>query len=239
MELELHVIAKILKGTLHGDPSIKIRRIVSVEEAQPGDITVLRSEKKLHSLKEYKASAYIIPEHFPDLSCNHIKVQDISLALARLIPVYYPDNPGEAFVSKYAFISPGANYQKDVTLYPFVFLGDRVFIGSRTTIYPFVSIGNDVVIGEECILYPSAVIYSGVEIGNRVIVHSGAVIGADGFGYAQVNACYVKIPHKGKVVIEDDVEIGANTCIDKATLGKTIIKRGTKLTIWCNVHIIA
>ena len=229
MELELHTIAEIIKGTLHGDPAVKIKRIVSFEEARAGDITLIRNENKIDIIKECKASAYIIPANFPDLPCNYIKVKDISSALAKLIPLFYPEAPGEIFVSKHAFISNSACFKNDVTIYPFVFLGERVSLGSRTILYPVVSIGNDVIIGDDCILYPSVVIYNGVEIGNRVIIHSGTVIGADGFGYAKENAHFIKIKHEGKVVIEDEVEIGANTCVDKATLGKTIIKKGTKI----------
>jgi len=229
MEIELKEIATIIEGKLIGNGRIKIKGIASLEEAKEGDISFIREERYLKKLKEFKAAAYITPNNFPDIRCNQIKVKDISLALSKLIPLFCKEEAEEYFISKYAYISAEAEIKGKVCIYPYAYIGRRAFIGSKTKIYPFVYVGDNVFIGNNSIIYPSVILYDGVQIGNNVIIHSGAVIGADGFGYAKEDNKFIKIKHIGKVIIEDDVEIGANTCIDRATLGSTVIKRGTKL----------
>lgn len=229
MKLNLQKVAKIVNGELYGDPFLIINNITSFEDAKKGDITVLRYEKSISKLNECKATAVIVPMHFPNLSFNHIKVDDISIALARLIPYFVRKKSSKPQIAKTAYINRDASLKENVTLYPFVYVGRKSIIGKNSVLYPFVFIGNNVCIGDDCILYPSVVVYDETIIGNRVIIHSGAVIGADGFGYARQDSSFIKIQHIGRVLIEDDVEIGANSCIDKATLGKTIVKRGTKI----------
>lgn len=229
MKLNLQKVAKILDGELYGNPSLLINNIASFEDAKKGEIAILRYEKNISQLNECKATAVIVPKHFPNLSVNHIKVDDISVALAKLIPYFIRKKIIKSQISKNAYISKDAFLKENVTIYPFVYIGKKSIIGKNSIIYPFVFIGNDVCIGDNCILYPSVVVYDKTIIRNRVIIHSGAIIGADGFGYARENNTFKKIQHIGKVLIEDDVEIGANSCVDKATLGKTIIKKGTKI----------
>ncbi|OGF62254.1 MAG: UDP-3-O-(3-hydroxymyristoyl)glucosamine N-acyltransferase [Candidatus Fischerbacteria bacterium RBG_13_37_8] len=228
-EFDLYAIAELIGGELHGDPALKIKNITALEEATEGDITLLRSEKHLSLIPASKASAFIIPHTFPDMSCAYIKVKDISFALAILIPVFYPESRMEAFISKHAFVSPSARLNDTIVVLPYVYIGNNATIGRGTIVHPFTHVGNEVSIGEYCLIHPSVVICDKVKIGNRVIVQAGAVIGSDGFGYARENNKFLKIPHKGEVIIEDEVEIGANACIDRATLGKTIIKKGTKI----------
>ncbi|MBP1696441.1 MAG: UDP-3-O-[3-hydroxymyristoyl] glucosamine [Deltaproteobacteria bacterium] len=151
------------------------------------------------------------------------------LAFAKVLTLFSHKPYQPKGVDPNAWISPTARLGKDVTVYPFVYISDRCSIGDRATLYPGVFVGEDASIGEDSILYPNVSVYSGTIIGRRVIVHSGAVVGGDGFGYVKEGKRNVKIPQVGIVDIEDDVEIGGNTTIDRATLGKTIIRRGVKI----------
>jgi len=229
MKLTLQKIAKIINGELKGNPFLIIKNISSFEEAKRGDITILRSEKKLPFLNQCKASAVIIPNSFPEINFNCIKVEDISLALAKLISYFVENKIFKGYISDDARISETAILGKNVMISPFVYIGENSKIGKNSVLHPFVYIGNNVEIGDECILHSMVSIYNNCKIGNRVTIHAGSVIGADGFGYAREGGKFIKIPHIGKVIIEDDVEIGANTCVDRATLGKTVIKKGTKV----------
>ncbi len=229
MKLNLKRVSKIVNGKLYGNPSLIINNISSFNEAKKGDISILRSEKQLSLLKKCKASALLIPYHFPDIDFNYIKVKDISIALAKLIPYYHNTKVNKPFISENAYIGKNCSLKENITIYPFVYISENCSIGKNTIIFPFVFIGDNVSIGNDCIIHPSVVIYNDVKIGNKVIIHAGSIIGADGFGYAREKNKFIKIPHIGKVIIKNNIEIGANTCIDRATLGKTIIDNGTKI----------
>jgi UDP-3-O-[3-hydroxymyristoyl] glucosamine N-acyltransferase len=151
------------------------------------------------------------------------------LAFAKIFTLFSQKPYQPKGIDPNTWISSTAQLGQEITIYPFVSIGDRCRIGDRVTIYPGVYVGEDSSIGEESVLYPNVSIYPGTVIGKRVILHSGVVVGADGFGYVKEGKKNVKIPQMGKVEIEDDVEIGANTTIDRATLGKTIIRRGVKI----------
>jgi len=156
-------------------------------------------------------------------------VTDPHLAFAKILTLFSQKPYQPRGIDSRAWVSSTAKLGKDLTLYPFVYIGDRCSIGDRVTLYPGVCVGEDSSIGEDSILYPNVSVYSGTTLGKRVILHSGVVVGSDGFGYVKEGKKNVKIPQIGKVEIEDDVEIGANTTVDRATFGKTIIRRGVKI----------
>lgn len=226
--MKLKEIAEYLKGELRGDPYLEIRGVEGIENAMEGDITFLRTEKLPDGL-ELKAGALIVKEFLEDLSISQIKVKNPQYAFARLLELFYLKKPEPRGISKEAFIEDGVELGKALTVYPFAYISRGAKIGDNTIIGPHVFIGEDVRIGSNCLIYPGVVIREKVSIGNRVIIHSGTVIGSDGFGYVFEEGIHYKIPQVGGVIIEDDVEIGANVTIDRATKGNTIIMRGTKI----------
>lgn len=227
-EVTLGEIAQIVGGELRGDPSLKIRRIMGIEEAEEGDLTFLASERHLEALRGSKASAALVPKGV-DVPMAQVVVRDPYRAVVRLLREFYPRRNPPPGISEWAWISPEAKVGRDVSIGPFVYVGDGAEIGDRVVLYPGVYVGPGVRIGEDSVLYPNVVLYEGTVIGRRVVVHAGTVIGADGFGYLREGDKIVKIPQVGRVEIGDDVEIGANCCIDRATLGTTRIGAGTKV----------
>ena len=229
MEKTLAEIAQIVGGTAVGDSSTKIKGIASIADAQEGHITFLSNKKYRSQLFKTRASALIASEIIEEVKLPCLIVSDPYLAYAKIAQLFFPNPFEPKGISKEAIISPGARIGKDVTISPFVYVGENVVIGDRTILHPGVYIGDDSKIGAEAFFYPQVTIHRGSIIGNRVILHSGVVIGGDGFGYAREKGHYVKIPQVGIVQIDDDVEIGSNSTIDRAALGKTWIKRGVKI----------
>ncbi len=226
--MKLKDLASYLKGELRGDPELDIKGVEGLSDAKEGDITFLRTEKIPQGV-EIKAGAILVKEFIDNLKIAQIKVRNPQYAFARLLELFYLKRPEPRGVSKEAFIEEGAVIEKDVTISPFAYVSSGARIGARTFIGPHVFIGEDTTIGEDCLIYPNVTIRERVILGNRVIVHSGAVIGSDGFGYVFEEGRHYKIPQVGGVIIEDDVEIGANVTIDRATKGNTIIRKGTKI----------
>jgi UDP-3-O-[3-hydroxymyristoyl] glucosamine N-acyltransferase len=229
MKKKLKELAEWVGGTVVGDGQVDILNVAAVDDAQAGEITFIANPKYLPKLNETKASAVIVSTEVTQANKALLCVANPYLAFARILTLfsYKPYQPKG--IDSNARISPTANLGKDLTLGPFVSIGDRCTIGDRVTLYSGVSVGEDSSIGEDSILYPNVSLYSGTVIGKRVILHSGVVVGSDGFGYVKEGKKNVKIPQVGRVEIEDDVEIGANTTIDRAALGKTIIRRGVKI----------
>ena len=228
--MTLQEIADHLKGELNGPADLQISSPAKIEEAKPGQITFLSNTKYLKYLSTTEASAIVVDNSIKDVPIPHIRVANAYFAFVLVLKLFEDQNTcifdG---ISDKAFISPSAKIDPSVKIAPFAFIGPDVIIGKNTILYPSVVILQDVQIGEDCILYPGVTIRENCIIGNRVILHNGAVVGSDGFGFAPYNNAYIKIPQLGRVVIEDDVEIGANTTIDRATLGSTLVKKGTKL----------
>ncbi|MFQ6671833.1 MAG: UDP-3-O-(3-hydroxymyristoyl)glucosamine N-acyltransferase [Candidatus Tectimicrobiota bacterium] len=165
-----------------------------------------------------------------DIDRPIIEVANPYAAFADVVELFHPSPPPPGTVDERAVVGPGARLGKEVTLYPYAVLGAGVVIGDRTVIHPHTVVGDGCVIGANCVLFPNVTLYPGVALGQRVIVHSGAVLGSDGFGYTQLeDGTQHKIPQIGHVIVEDDVEIGANVTVDRATLGTTVIGRGTKI----------
>jgi len=229
MKKKLRELAEWVGGTVIGDGEIEISGVASIEEAGAGEITFIANPKYLPKLGETNASAIIVSAQVAQASKPLLRVTNPYLAFAKIVGLfsYKPYQPKG--IDSHAWVSPTAHLGKDVTIYPFVYVGDRCRIGDRVTLYPGVFVGEDSSIGEESVIYPNVSIYSGTVIGNRVILHSGVVVGSDGFGYVKDGRKNVKILQVGTVEIEDDVEIGSNTTIDRAALGKTILRRGVKI----------
>ncbi|MEJ2543978.1 MAG: UDP-3-O-(3-hydroxymyristoyl)glucosamine N-acyltransferase [Calditrichaceae bacterium] len=228
--MTLKEIADHLKGELNGPADLQISSPAKIEEAKSGQITFLSNTKYLKHLSTTEASAIVVDNSVEDVQIPHIRVKNAYFAFVLVLKLFEDQNISIfEGVSDKAFISSSAKIDSTVKIAPFVFIGPDVTIGKNTTIYPNAVILQNVTVGNDCIIYPGATIRENCIIGDRVILHNGAVIGSDGFGFAPYNNAYIKIPQLGRVVIEDDVEIGANTTIDRATLGSTLIRKGTKL----------
>lgn len=227
--MRLSDIAQFLGGELEGDAHIEIKGVASLEESQPGDITFLANPKYKVKLHTTRASAAIVTKDTRSNRLALIKVDNPYLAFAKIIPLFHKTELPAAGIHPSFIAGEELILGQNCSILPYVVVGNRVKIGDKTTIYSGVYVGNDVIIGNEVIIYPNVTILHNVQIGNRVIIHSGAVIGSDGFGFVPQANGYYKIPQIGTVLIEDDVEIGANVTIDRATLGKTHIRKGVKI----------
>lgn len=227
--MKLRELRDLIGGEILGDPEIDITGVSGIKEARHGDITMLADRRHLRDIGSINASAIIMREEIQGLKANMLIVDNPYLAFARALEVFYGKSFKSLGVSGEAIIGTDVSLGADVTVYPMTYISNRVRLGDRVTIFPLVYIGEDVSIGDETIIYPAVTIREGVKIGRRVIVHSGTVIGSDGFGYVQEGERHYKIPQVGGVIIGDDVEIGANVTIDRATTGNTIIGPGTKI----------
>ena len=230
--ITLKDIAEKVGGRLAGDGNIAITRISGINEAQEGDITFLSQKSFRKHIKDTNASAIIVgedinPDDYSDI--NLIIAKNPGLAYARAAQIFHKGYPEEKGISPLASVSKGAGVSETASVYPYVYIGNGAIVQNNAILYPFVHVGENAVIGEGTIIYPHVTIYDGVIIGKNVIIHSGAVLGSDGFGYVWDGSKHVKIPQLGIVEIEDEVEIGANVTIDRASLGRTIIKKGTKI----------
>ena len=229
MKKKLKELALWVDGTVVGDGEIEISGVAAIEEAQAGEITFIADPKYLPNLNKTHASAVIVSKEVTQADKALLCVTHPKLAFARILTLFSQKPYQSKGIDSHSWISPTAKLGKDLTVYPFVYIGDRCSIGDRVTLYPGVYVGEDSSIGEDSILYPNVSVYSQTAIGKRVILHSGVVVGSDGFRYEKEGKKNLKIPQVGIVEIEDDVEIGANTTVDRATLSKTIIRRGVKI----------
>jgi UDP-3-O-[3-hydroxymyristoyl] glucosamine N-acyltransferase len=227
--MKLREIADLIGGKIADDGEFDITGAAGISDAKEGDITFLAGTKWLKNLKFSKASAVLVKETIEEIEKPQVVVANPKYAFAKLLSIFYEKQHPFMGVSGEAFVSEHANIGAKVTVYPFAYISSGAKIGSGTIIYPFVFIGENTSIGDNCMIYPSATIREGVCIGSRVIIHAGSVIGSDGFGYVFAEGAHKKIPQIGGVIIEDDVEIGANVTIDRATTGNTIIGKGTKI----------
>lgn len=233
MEMTTGALASMINGAVDGDPNISLFGFAKIEEAASGQLSFIANPKYSHFLESTNASALLVSEDFSHPNPKDvtlIRVADPYATLAELLRLIQNSIPRKIGIEQPSFISDGAEVPEDTYLGAFSYVGKNVHIGKEVQIYPQCYIGDDVVIGDSCIIYPGVRIYAGCKIGNRCILHSGVVVGGDGFGFAPNSAgVYEKIPQTGIVVLEDDVEIGANTTVDRATFGCTRIGKGTKL----------
>jgi UDP-3-O-[3-hydroxymyristoyl] glucosamine N-acyltransferase len=223
-------LAEFVDGEVDGDGSLQITGVVDLDHAGPGDISFIASLKNSESLARSKAAAVIVPRKIQEVCCPVIRVDDPYLAVA-IIHNRFLDRPFSATgIHPTAVIGKDCDIDDEVSIGALVFIGDRVSIGKGVVISPGVVIGDDVQVAAGCQLMANSNIGYACKLGRRVILHSGVVIGSDGFGYATNKlGQHVKRPQVGNVIIEDDVEIGANSCIDRATFGSTLIKQGAKI----------
>jgi UDP-3-O-[3-hydroxymyristoyl] glucosamine N-acyltransferase len=233
MEFSASQIAAVIGGTIEGDPAVKISRLAKIEEGEPGSLSFLANPKYTPFIYNTRASIVIVNSDFvaeQPVQPTLIRVTDAYSAFASLLEMYNKIKNEKKGVSSLSFVSSSAKLGKDVYIGEFACIGENVVLGDNVKIFPHVFLGDNVKIGDNTILYAGVIVYSDNIIGNNCTIHGGVVIGADGFGFApQQDKNYKKIAQIGNVVIEDDVEIGSNTTIDRATLGSTIIRRGVKL----------
>jgi UDP-3-O-[3-hydroxymyristoyl] glucosamine N-acyltransferase len=233
MKITAEQIAKQINGVLEGDPSVEVYGVARIEEAGPGTLAFLANMKYADYLYTTGASVVLIPDDFqPEAvtGATLIRVVDPYTAFAGLLDMYQTYRMQKQGISSLAFVHTSAVVGEGCYIGEFASIGEGVVLGRGVKVYPGTLIGDNSVIGDETILYSGVKIYYDIRIGAGCIIHSGAVIGADGFGFAvQSDRRYKKVPQVGNVVIEDHVEVGANTTIDRATLGSTMIRRGVKL----------
>ena len=233
MRISVEQLASIVNGTVEGDAKAYIENYSKIEEATDGCLTFLANPKYTHYIYSTKATAVLVrkefkPEH--ELSTTLIRVDDPYETLAMLLNMVSSKEPAKKGIEQPCYIAEGVEIPDDAYVGAFAYIGNNATIGKNVKIYPQVYVGDNVTIGDDVILYPGVKVYHGCKIGNRCIVQAGAVIGADGFGFApKEDGTYEKIAQIGIVILEDDVEIGANTTIDRATMGATIVKKGAKL----------
>lgn len=232
MEITVGQIAALVNGIVEGDSDIKINNYSKIEEGKPGCLTFLANPKYEHYIYETQASVVLVRKDFvPEkkLSTTLIKVDDPYATIAQLLNMIGSMKLQKSGLEEPHFIAKGINVPSDIYVGAFSYISNGVVLGKNVKIYPQCYVGDNVRIGDNVILYPGVKIYHDCVIGNNCILHSGVVVGGDGFGFAPENGAYKKIAQIGNVIIEDDVEIGANTTIDRATMGSTIVKKGVKL----------
>jgi len=233
MQFTANQIATLLGGYVEGNPDVLVNQLAKIEEGQEGALAFLSNPKYEHFLYETKASVIIVNEGLQlskPIQASLIRVKDAYSAFSELLRIYDQLRNERRGIEEPSFVHESTRLGEDIYIGAFTYIGRNVVIGNRVKIYPQVYIGDDVVIGDNTIIYPGVRVYYDSKIGQNVVLHSGVIVGSDGFGFApQKDGTYSKVPQIGNVIIEDQVEIGANTVIDRATLGSTIIRHGVKL----------
>ncbi len=233
MEFTAAQIASYLNGTVEGDPEAKVTTFNKIEEGKPGGISFLANPKYTPYIYTSQASVVLVNKDFVaehPISATLIRVDDAYACLAKLMQMAVSYRPHKSKRERMSKVAWSAKVGKGVYIGSFTYVSAHAVVGDNTQVFPQVYIGENVTIGKDCIIYPGVKIYRDCVIGDRCILQAGAVIGSDGFGFApQPDGSYKKIPQTGNVIIEDDVEICANTCVDRATMGSTIIRKGVKL----------
>lgn len=226
-------IAGILEGEVEGNPQTAVHKLSKIEEGEKGSLTFLANPKYTPYIYSTKASITIVNKDFvpeQELSTTLIKVDDAYKSFSKLLEYYNQVKNNKIGIENPSYISESAEYGEGFYLGAFSYLGDNVNIGKNVKVYPNVYIGDNVSIGDNVMVFAGAKIYSESIIGNNCVIHSGAIIGADGFGFTpDENGEYSKVPQTGNVILEDNVDVGAGTTIDRATLGSTILRKGVKL----------
>jgi UDP-3-O-[3-hydroxymyristoyl] glucosamine N-acyltransferase len=233
MEFTAATIAGLLKGEIEGNPDINVNTVAKIEDGHPGALSFLANPKYEHYIYTTKSSVVLVNRSFVPsgrIEATLIKVDNAYEAFASLLRMVDQARPRKKGIHSLAIIELSAKVGKDVYIGPNAYIGENCIINDGCSIYPQVYIGDNTNVGKDCMIFPGVKIYHDCNIGEGCIIHAGTVIGSDGFGFApQSENEYMKIPQLGNVVIEDQVEIGANVTIDRATMGSTIIRRGVKL----------
>ncbi len=232
MKFTAQQIADLLKGQVVGNPNVQVSNFAKIEEGLPGTITFLANPKYTHYIYDTQADIVLVNDSFEpekEIKATLIKVPDAYAALTSLLQMVNNMAPSKTGIEEPSYIADDATLGDDVYVGAFAYIGQGAQIGNNVKIYPNSYIGDNVKVGDNTIIYAGVKIYHECIIGNDCIFHSGAVIGSDGFGFSPQDGIYHKIPQLGNVIIENDVEIGANTVIDRAVMGSTIIRQGVKL----------
>ena len=232
MEFSAKQIATFIQGEIIGDENATVHTFAKIEEGIPGALSFLSNPKYTSYIYNTQASVVLVNRDFEpeqEVKATLIKVDNAYESLAKLLTLYEQSKPKKTGIDPLASVAADAIIGKEVYIGPFACIGAGVVIGDNTRIYPHSYIGDHAKVGSNSTIYSGVNVYNDCRIGNNCVLHSGAVIGADGFGFAPTPDGYEKIPQIGIVILEDEVEIGANTCIDRATLGATIIHKGVKL----------
>lgn len=232
MEFSAKQIATFIQGEIIGDENATVHTFAKIEEGIPGAISFLSNPKYTPYIYDTQSTIVLVNKDFTpeqEVKATLIKVDNAYESLAKLLKLYEMSKPKKTGIHSLAFVAETAKIGKDVYIAPFACIGDHAEIGDNTVIHPHATVGGGAKVGSNCIIYSGATVYHDCRIGNNCILHSGCVIGADGFGFAPTPQGYEKIPQIGIVILEDNVEVGANTCIDRATMGATVIHSGVKL----------
>lgn len=232
MEFSAKQIAQFVQGVIEGDENATVNTFAKIEDGKPGAISFLSNPKYTHYIYDTESSIVLVDKSVElekPTKATLIKVDNAYECVAKLLQLYESMKPKKTGIDSLAFISPSAKIGENVYIGAFAYIGDNVVIGDGCQIYPNVVICENAKVGNDCLFYPNVTIYHDCHVGNRVTLHAGSVVGSDGFGFAPSENGYDKIPQIGIVTIEDDVEIGANTCIDRSTMGSTYVRKGVKL----------
>ena len=232
MEFSAKQIAQFVQGVIEGDEDATVNTFAKIEDGKPGAISFLSNPKYTHYIYDTESSILLVDKSVElemPTKATLIMVDNAYECVAKLLQLYESMKPKKTGIDSLAFISPSAKIGENVYIGAFAYIGDNVVIGDGCQIYPNVVICENAKVGNDCLFYPNVTIYHDCHIGNRVTLHAGSVVGSDGFGFAPSENGYDKIPQIGIVTIEDDVEIGANTCIDRSTMGSTYVRKGVKL----------
>lgn len=232
MKFSAKQIAEFIQGTIVGDENATVHTFAKIEEGIPGAISFLSNPKYTSYIYDTQSSIVLVNRDFEperEIKATLIKVDNAYESLAKLMTLYEQSHPKRTGIDSLAYVAPTAKIGENVYLAPFACVGDHAEVGDNTELHPHATVGRNAKVGKNCILYTNSNVYHDCIVGDNCILHSGSVIGADGFGFAPTPNGYDKIPQIGIAILEDDVEIGANTCVDRATMGATIIRKGVKL----------
>ena len=232
MKFSAKQIAEFIQGTIVGDENATVHTFAKIEEGIPGAISFLSNPKYTSYIYDTQSSIVLVNRDFEperEIKATLIKVDNAYESLAKLMTLYEQSHPKRTGIDPLAYVAPTAKIGENVYLAPFACVGDHAELGDNTELHPHATFGRNAKVGKNCILYTNSNVYHDCIVGDNCILHSGSVIGADGFGFAPTPNGYDKIPQIGIAILEDDVEIGANTCVDRATMGATIIRKGVKL----------
>ena len=232
MEFTAKQISEFVQGHVEGNENATVHTFAKIEEGVEGAISFLSNPKYTHYIYDTKSSIVLIDENVElehPVKTTLIRVKNAYECVAKLLQLYESMKPKKTGIDSLAFVSPSAKVGMDCYIGAFAYVGDNAVVGDGCQIYPHATICDNVKMGDNCLVYPNVTVYHDCKIGNRVTLHAGSVVGADGFGFAPAAEGYDKIPQIGIVTIEDDVEIGANACIDRSTMGSTYVRKGVKL----------
>lgn len=232
MEFSAKQIAQFVQGVIEGDENATVNTFAKIEDGKPGAISFLSNPKYTHYIYDTESSIVLVDKSVElekPTKATLVRVDNAYECVAKLLQLYESMKPKKTGIDSLAFVSPSAKIGENVYIGAFAYIGDNVVIGDGCQIYPNVVICDNAKVGNDCLFYPNVTIYHDCHVGNRVTLHAGSVVGSDGFGFAPSENGYDKIPQIGIVTIEDDVEIGANTCIDRSTMGSTYVRKGVKL----------